>query len=651
MRLGVCYYPEHWPEDRWARDAAWFRGLGLSIVRMAEFGWGRMEPVQGRFAWDWLDRAVEAFAAEGFEVVLGTPTAAPPRWLSAGDPSTLPVDAEGRRRRPGGRHHYCPSSPSYREHVRRIVSAMADRYGDHPAVAGWQVDNEIGESDTARCYCAICGHRFADWLRERYGSLEALNAAWGAVFWSGELTDWGQAGPPILSTNLPNPSAVLDYRRFQSAAYADYERLQVGLLRERIPPGRWVTHNFMGLFPDIDSFGLAAPLDFATWDSYPMGNLGRWRRWLYGDEPPDGPWAYDVGDPVVTGFAHDLTYGLLDAPFWVMEQAVGHINWAAVNAVVRPGTVRLWCWHAAAHGADALVFFRDRAVRYAQEQYHSGLMTHDGAPGTGVGDVERLRGELGDLASLTAARPPAEVALLFSYADLWAIELQPHHHEFTYLRSLFAWYRALARMGVPVAVRPVDADLSGHRAILAPTLHLADDALAARLRAAVDGGAALLLGVRSGMKGPSNLVVDEPFPGPLRALTRTRVGEWGALPAGVEWTVESELPSVAGPARVWVEALEPEGAEVVARYADGRAALTRAGRVWHCGWLPGVDQAAAVLRALGVEARATLPPGVVAGRRGARDVLLNFTDGALEAAVGGRSVTVGPRDVALLDEG
>jgi beta-galactosidase len=243
---------------------------GLSIVRIGEFAWAQMEPAEGVFDWRWLDRAVETLAGEGLQIVLGTPTPTPSAWLARAHPEILPVDAQGRVRRFGSRRHVYANSPAYRRHTERIVTALAQRYGGHPAVIGWQIDNEFGCHDTARCYCPRCTVAFRRWLKGRCGTLDALNEAWGTAFWSQRYGDWAEIEPPILAITEQNASQVLDYYRFSSDSWVDYEQCQVDLLREH-SPGKPITHNFMGKFPDLDCHDPARPLDFVTWDSYPTG--------------------------------------------------------------------------------------------------------------------------------------------------------------------------------------------------------------------------------------------------------------------------------------------------------------------------------------------------------------------------------------------
>lgn len=676
MILGVDYYPEQWPESRWATDARRMRELGLEVVRLAEFAWAKMEPTEGQFDWTWLDRAIETLAATGLRIVLGTPTAAPPPWLSRRYPDTLPVDDQGRRSNVGGRRHYCANSPTYRECTRRIVEAMARRYARHPSLIGWQIDNEWGEGKTARCYCPNCAAAFRAWLQQRYGSLAALNEAWGNVFWSQTYTDWSQIEPPILTwAGSPNPSHTLDYYRFSSDSWLDYQQLQCDILKaaSNSHDRPFITTNFMGIFPNLDHYKLAAPLDFVTWDSYPTGYAERYGSLLYLPGQLCGTAAYDVGDPYVTGFCHDLMRGLKEgAPFWVMEQQAGHINWGEINPAIRAGTVRLWTWHNLAAGADATVYFRWRAGLFAQEQYHSGLLRHDAAPDLGYREVLRMKDEQPVMRSLQGTRVLAEVAILADYDDLWALDLQPHNRLINYWRYLFAYHRALARAGVPTDVVSTHADLGRYRLAVAPCLLLADETLAARLTEYVRAGGTLLLGARSGFKTRTNLVTDQPLPGPFRDLVGATVETWHSLPPGITYPL-ADLQSQALEAITWAEGLSAQSAQPLMSYTggplEGLAAVTvnavGQGRVLYAGLWPSETVVGSliswILPRASVQPMALVPEGVLVSRRGDFVFLLNFTDvpvtarlylaGASDSFTGQaveREVTIPPRDVRVL---
>ncbi len=667
FHLGCPYYPEHWPEARWAADAQWMRKIGLTVTRMAEFGWALLEPSEDRFDFAWLDRAVDVFAREGFQILLGTPTAAPPAWLSRRYPDTLPVDDQGRRRNFGGRRHYCPNSPTYRTLARRIARAMGAHFGAHPAVVGWQIDNEFGGSGSARCYCEHCAAAFRTWLIEKYRDLDGLNAAWGTIFWSQRYDAWDQIGPPILTNNAANPAHVLDYWRFMSDSFVRFQQLQIDALREVVPAEHVFTTNFMGLFTPLDSFALARDLDWASWDSYPTGNLYRWGGQTRNPGDPVPAYAFDVGDPLITGLAHDLTRGLKQAPFWVMEQQAGHINWDSVNTLIRPGTIRLWTWHAVAHGANGIVYFRERAALPAQEQYHSGLLKHDGTPDLGFHEVAALAGERALLEAVVAEPCRATVAIRYSYDDLWALQIGPHRKDFLYQRLIFVWYAALRRLGVAVDLVPPGAPIDGYRMVIAPTAHLIDAREAAGLEAFARAGGAVGVGVRSGAKNPDNSFTDRVLPGMLRDLIGAQVAHWGAVPDGVRFGLESPLAGLAtSGAGFWVEALAPNpdaGVVSLATYTDGPWAGTIAlserpideGRALYVGWYPQQAQAEGILRHVltsqGIAYREDLPPGLVAVERGPFTILLNFTDQELRTHGDGRDVAVAARDVVVLRKG
>ncbi len=660
MKFGVCYYPEHWPQTRWPQDARMMRELGLEIVRIAEFAWTKLEPTPGQYDWSWLDEAIGVLAAAGLDIVLGTPTVTPPAWLTRAHPEILRVDANGRARDHGTRRHTCPNSPTYRQFSRQIVRAMGERYGRDPRITGWQIDNEFGGGGTARCYCENCAAAFRDWLQARYDTLAALNNAWGTIFWSQTYTDWAQIRPPSDHIDKKNPSHVLDYYRFASDSFVSYQQEQVDILRG-LAHGRFITTNFMGLYRDLDQFDMAETLDFATWDNYPTGNPERWRPLLYppGADPKtnDPLYAYDVGDPMVTGLAHALTRGLKNAPFWIMEQQCGHINWAQFNPGIRPGTPRLWTWHAIAEGADTIVYFRWRATLFAQEQYHSGLLRHDATPDVGYHDHLTFQADR-DLLDDIARQPiTAPVGILFDFADLWALQLQPHRQDFGYLRLLYVYYTTLQRLGIPVNLVPKTADFAPYPLLIVPTAHLADAQLAGKLNDYTQNGGTLLLGVRSGFKTTSNLVTDEPLPGALRELVGATVTGWQALPPDVGWELETAVPHLHGPAGYWLETLKAQTASVLATYKPGgAAALTEHkvgnGRVLYLGFYPTNEQARALLLhlagQLGLSWLPDLPEGLVAAQRGPYTILLNFTEQPISYPLNGQAVLVNSRDVAVI---
>ena len=639
--LGVDYYPEHWPEERWSIDARLMRKAGLSVVRLAEFAWVKMEPSEGQYDWLWLDKAIETLAGEGLQVVLGTPTANPPAWLIQASPDILPVDAQGHRRNFGSRRHYCFNNQTYQSSTRSIVTAMGEHFHHNPAVIGWQLDNEFGCHDTTRCYCKKCAAAFRAWLQKKYSSLDMLNTAWGNVFWSQFYNDWEQILPPNLTVTEANPSHVLDWYRFSSDSVAAYQQTQIEILR-KLCPDKFITTNFMGTFPDLDYYVMAEPLDFITWDSYPTGYAEYTRPIAYMPGQPQLNVANDVGDPYVTGFCHDLMRGLKEgAPFWVMEQQAGNINWGKVNPATRPGTVRLWTWHDIASGADVVVYFRWRACRFAQEQYHSGLLHHDSTPDIGYQEMLRLQDEQPLMRSVQGTNVAADTAILANYEDLWALDLQTHNHLINYWRHLFAYYHALARAGVPVDIISTGADLSRYKLVIAPTLGLADDVLADHLTAYVKSGGMLLLGIRSGFKTLTNIVTDKPLPGPFRNLVGATVEAWHSLPPDVMYPL-TDYKSRALEVATWAESLKAESAYPLISYnggpLKGQAAVAvnavGKGNAVYVGLWPNEGILNSLIGWLlpkaGIQPLAHVTEGVLVYRRNGSEsdyiFLLNFTD-------------------------
>lgn len=669
MKFGVCYYPEHWPQERWPQDAQLMRQAGISLVRIAEFAWALMEPQEGQFSWDWLDRSIEVLAAEDLKVILGTPTASPPPWLTRAYPEVLPVDIEGRRRRHGSRRHYCANNAIYRQHTERIVSAMASRYGDHPAIVGWQIDNEFGCHYSARCYCETCAVKFHRWLEAKYQTTDDLNNAWGNVFWSQIYEEWSEIDPPNLTVAGPNPSHLLDYYRFSSDSFLSYQELQFSLLKSSISEGQFITTNFMSQFTDLNYHDLARPIDMVTMSSYPTGRA-ELRDAIYMPQNNHPAFPYDVGDPYVTGFGHTLMRGFKsDRPFWVMEQQCGNINWGIYNTGIRSGTVRLWTWHALASGAEAVLFFRWRASLFAQEQFHSGLLRHDGSPGVGYGDLEMMKSERQLLSEIATAPHEAQIGFLLDYDSMWTIQIQPHRREFGYLRYIFLLHRALQRLGIPADIVSDDADLSKYKMIIVPAGTLGSEQLTTSLQSFVEAGGTVLFGVRSGFKTPNNQFIDQRLPGPFLDLVGVTVGEWHALPPNVGYELDSTIPDLDGPATIWAELLNPIHADpqtqkteflALVRYTSGpfssAAALSEvhvgAGRALYLGWYPNDQQAKALMAHIaplaGVHPIADLPEGLIASKRGEHVILLNVTDEALIATIQGRDVIVNPRDVEVV---
>ena len=470
--LGTCYYPEHWPEDLWEEDARQMAELGLTWVRIGEFAWSRLEPSEGRFNFAWLDRAFDVFHRHGLKVVLGTPTATPPKWVCDKYPDMFARDLDGNLRKFGSRRHYCFSHLGYREQCRDIVTRLAERYGAHPALGAWQTDNEYGCHDTTLSYSDAARVGFQKWLADKYGNdIAKLNTAWGNVFWSMEYAGYDEIDLPNLTVTEANPAHWLEFRRYTSDQVVVFNRLQCEIIREYSAAP--ISHNYMGRITDFDHFKVGEDLDIATWDSYPIGFLAdragatedNQRRYMR------------QGDPDFQAFHHDLYRSVGKGRWWIMEQQPGPVNWAPVNPDPLPGMVRLWTWEAFAHGAETVAYFRWRQAPFAQEQMHAGILRPDSEKATAYFEAAQVAQEL--LQSPDTDCATAHIALIFDYDADFSWAALNHVKDGDYFELVFDHYRALRRLGINIDILPAShRDFSQYRCIVAPgVMHLGSDLL------------------------------------------------------------------------------------------------------------------------------------------------------------------------------
>jgi len=648
VRLGVAYYPEQWPRERWELDASLMADAGLSIARLGEFAWARLEPRRGAFDLDWLDEAIGILAERGLDIVLGTPTAAPPAWLVEQHPEILPVRADGPVHF-GHRRHYCPNRPEFHAATETIVTALAERFGRDARVLGWQVDNELA----GRCYCDACAHAFRRWLRDRYGTLDALNDAWGTAFWSQTYDGWAQVPLPDVPPRSPNPGLALDYRRFVSDSYVAYQALQTRVLRSRCEPRQFVTTNLMGFgFSELDYHRLARDLDFVSWDNYPI--LDPKQRWT------------------TPALSADAMRGLKDRGVWVMEQQVGPLGWEYLLTPAR-SQLRLWVFQAIAHGAEAVVFFRWRTARFGTEQHWHGIVDADGGTRSRYAQIVELSRELEPLAeSLFGLEPAAGVAIVHDYDSRFAAQIQPTHDSLGYEDSVHRHYTALKRLGLDVDVVSPRAELSRYRIVVAPNLRVVDETVGERLNAFVEAGGRLVLAPRTAVRDRFGAVPERQLPAWLDELAGVRVADYSCLAEGVEARFGPADGARAGGAmHGWIEELDVLDAEVVARFVDGpvngTAAVTnRAGTTYLAGC---ADEATLTNLYADLSAQTglspiELPPGVEAVRcvNDGRELLFlfNHTVNARTVALDGvrrdllsgdrveTAITIAGHDLAVL---
>jgi beta-galactosidase len=568
MFVGADYYPEHWPHERWETDAKLMQEAGFNVVRLAEFAWQNMEPEEGRFDFGWLDDALAVLGRYDISVILGTPTAVMPAWVARTYPETLAMRPNGRRIVWGVRKNNCFTSGAYRLLSERIVRAMAEHFAAASNVIGWQTDNEFGGP---HCFCPTCGAAFQDWLRAKYGTLDELNRAWGTHFWGQRYGTWGEIQLPegdgrardasadtLLSTH--NPGLCLDFMRYGSWLNVRFQGDQVRILRD-VCPDHFVTHNFMGLFNELNYYDLAADLDHVSWDNYPV-----WGK-------PEIPYRAAAAAAVMRG--------LKRKSFWIMEQTAGPGGWSNFGRNPRPGEIRSIAYQQLAHGADGMVWFRWRSCTAGREQYWHGLLGHDGVPGRRYREAAQTAGELHRLAAETEGTTVrSAVAIIYDYESIWALRIQPGFAGNSYHETMMRYFRALSRAGVNVDMVKPTEDLNGYRLVLAPELHLLPDAVAARLNDYVAAGGVLFADYRTGVKDETNLCHDRTLPGLLSDTLGLTIEEYEAMDEGMAYPVvgrsgfEGRFTAVQ-----YADWVTPNGAEVLAGYEQWHlapfAALTR----------------------------------------------------------------------------
>lgn len=607
FELGVCYYPEHWPESMWEDDYRRMRELGFTIIRIGEFAWSIFEPVQGEFQFGLFDRAIDLAHKHGLQVVLGTPTATPPAWLTHKYPEVLNVTYEGVTLQHGMRRHYNYSSPKYRELCARITEQMAEHYGNHPGVVGWQIDNELN-CEISEFYSESDHKAFREWLQQKYVTLERLNEAWGAVFWNQSYSDWSQVylPRPTPSPKQPNPHQALDEKRFISDNTISFAENQADIIR-KLAPKQWVTTN--GLFGHLDSHELTDELlDFFSYDSYPQFST------IFYDPNERNP----LND---RGWGLSLSVVRSISPnFCIMEQQSGPGGW--VNRMdmpsPKPGQMRLWTYQSIAHGADMVLYFRWRTAAMGNEIYWHGINDYHNQPNRRVWEAGQIGQELAGAGQvLIGTRNQANVAIVRDYANEWDGEYDVWHGPFMW-KSNKEWYKALQRKHIPNDVlylrkKTTLEELARYDVLIYPHPAIMTDETASLLDEYVQQGGKLIFGCRTGYKDERGQCYMRPFPGAARDLCGITVEEFTMVkgsrqPTTISWSGAAEVVTGADDFNDILR-IEDDSVEVMAVYASdyyaGKPAVTRnrrgKGEVWYYGAVFNEQAASIIIDQVGLQ--------------------------------------------------
>jgi len=556
LMLGNAWYPEHSTETQIEADLAMMQKVGLRMARVGEFAWSSLEPEEGHYTLDWLERVINAAATHNIAIVLGTPSDVPPNWLAQKYPEILRVDIEGRRSLVGAGRSFSYASPKYREFCCRIVEQLARRFGHHPNVIGWQIGNEPTEDS----YDDAARKDFQEWLRTKYGSLDTLNERWQTWYWSHTYNSWDQIG-----LHYRGPGHFLDYKRFVSSEWRGFHRVQIDVIRRFADRRQFITTNFggVGWADRLSRQELAKDLDLVSWDNYVA--IERF-------DPVRNGSTYSTlerFDPWRNGATHDLVRGWKQRNFWVLEMELAYVDWSFVCNALGRGVVRTMVWQAIGHGADGISFWQWRPGRAADGQYHGALVGPDTTPLPVCAEVQRAAGELAKAVSVLAdtTAPRAQVAILHDYDSRWAIDLRPPTQRYDQIGVLLSYYRALRERTQAVDILDPSCDLSPYKLVVAPSLIVISSALGEQLKNYVQQGGHLVLGPRAGMVDEFNALHVERQPGPLVDALGGRVEQWYALlediPVAGDWGQ--------GKATIWAEDLSTKASDcrVVLRYGAG----------------------------------------------------------------------------------
>ncbi|MDX3227684.1 beta-galactosidase [Streptomyces sp. ME19-01-6] len=554
LAYGGDYNPEQWPESLWPEDIRLMREAGVTMVSVGIFSWALLEPEPGRYDFGWLDRLLDLLHEAGIAVDLGTPTVAPPAWFYSAHREALPVSREGVRYEFGSRGAICHSSPDYRRAAAGITEQLARRYGGHPALALWHVHNEYGVPVSA-CYCDTCADGFRQWLRERYGTLDAVNEAWGTAFWGQRYATFEQINPPRATPTVANPAQRLDYARFADATMRANFTAERDILH-KLSPGIPVTTNFMTALSQCDSVDYWAwgrEVDLVTNDHYLI---------------TDGRRTH-----VNLAMAADLTRSVAaGAPWLLLEHSTSGVNWQPRNPAKRPGEMARNSLGHVARGSEGALFFQWRQSRRGAEKFHSAMLPHAGTDSRVWREVVALGADLEKLGELRGSRTVADVAMVWDWQSWWAQRLEWRPSEDLDARERAdSFYEVLYDRHLTVDFAHPEADLSGYPLVVVPALYLATTRAGENLRGYVEDGGTLVVSCFSGIVDEHDAVHPGPYPGALRDALGLTVEEFSPLieggrvrltgPGGAELTGD-----------VWSEFVVPRGAETVWTYADGLAA-------------------------------------------------------------------------------
>ena len=553
MLFGVDYYPEHWPESKMEEDLKRIVELGANTVRIGEFAWHMMEPVEGKYDFSFFDRAIERIKSHGLQIIFGTPTATFPAWLASKYPEILSRDEYGHQKSFGGRRQYCYNSDVYKDKTEKIVSTIMDHYSNEEAIIAYQIDNELGHEGSDQCYCEICVRDFRRYLSTKYETIEQLNMRYGTIFWGQTYNDFDEVPAPLPTITTHNPSLQLDWARFRSESINTYAKLQIDIVRTHKLPHQKITHNLFGGFFDraYDQNVLASHLDVVSYDNYPVWG---------GLEKPLSP--------AHIAMTHDYIRGLKKQNFWIVEELMGAQGHTVIGYLPRPGEAKLWSHQAMARGCESLLYFRWRGMTKGAEQFCQGILDADDQINDKYTEAQTFFSDVKDLESVYTSEIHPDVAILYDYDNRWSWHNQPQSHAFNYTDEILRFYTPYHDLNIMTDVIDLKKSFQQYKVLMVPMMQIMDQETIDRLRTFASNGGTVVLGFRSGIKDrDNNLYFGE---SPLKSLIGAEIKSYESLGHGVVkplisyWNTNHTQKTCG----VWRDLIEPIDAKPLLKYDD-----------------------------------------------------------------------------------
>lgn len=557
MYIGADYYPEHWDRSLIEEDIKRMKDLGINMVRIGEFAWHLMEPVEGEYDFSYFDMVISKLKENNIKVMFGTPTATFPAWLFKKYPGIVMKDKNGLAMSFGGRRQYCFNSNIYWDYTKKIVSKLIDHYKDEETIVAWQIDNELGHEGSDMCYCENCQAKFKIWLKEKYKIIDELNNRWGTIFWGQTYNDFDEVPAPLPTITTHNPSLKLDWARFRSDSLNDYANMQVDLVKKLKGDFQTVTTNLSGGFftKYYDHFENTKNMDFVSYDNYPV--------WGGLKEP---------NPPFVTAATHDFVRGLKDQNFWVVEELIGAQGHDVIGYLPRPNQAKMWAYQAFGHGCNNMLFFRWRGMTKGAEQYCYGIIDQDNETGRKYEEVKDFFEDIVKYEEVVNSKIKSEIAILYDYDNVWSWLAQSQSQKFDFSLELMRTYVPFYKMNTNIDIIPVNKNIDNYKIIVMPVMKIVTKELHRKLDDFVKKGGILILTFRTGLKDKdNNILFGQVLPGYFREMAGIKVSEIESLQEGQKVKIKGhgEFSGLETEVEIWREILEAETAEVLYSYADG----------------------------------------------------------------------------------